>query len=159
MQPKNIGYDKALQKIRQYCAYQERNHREVKEKLYGFGLYKEDVEELISRMIEEGYLNEERYAVAFAGGKFRMKGWGKIKIRYALRQEKLSEYCITLALKSIDEADYSSKLEALYNEKLQSLKGEKNQFVRKQKIQSYLLQKGYEADRIMELIHQQEKDQ
>ena len=88
-----------------------------------------------------------------------MKGWGKIKIRYALRQEKLSEYCITLALKSIDEADYSSKLEVLYKEKLKSLKGEKNQFVRKQKIQSYLLQKGYEADRIMVLIHQQEKDQ
>ena len=157
MQQKNIGYDKALQKIRQYSAYQERNHREVKEKLYSYGLYKEDVEELISRMIEENYLNEERYAVAFAGGKFRMKGWGRIKIRYALRQEKLSEYCITLALKSIDEAEYSNKLEALYKEKLKSLKGEKNHFVRKQKLQAYLLQKGYEADRIMMLIQQQDK--
>lgn len=159
MQQKNIGYDKALQKIRQYCAYQERNHREVKEKLYGYGLYKEDVEELISRMIEENYLNEERYAVAFAGGKFRMKGWGRIKIRYALRQEKLSEYCITLALKSIDEAEYSNKLEALYKEKLKSLKGEKNHFVRKQKLQAYLLQKGYEADRIIALIQQQDKEE
>ncbi|MBP9099229.1 MAG: RecX family transcriptional regulator, partial [Ferruginibacter sp.] len=87
MERKNIGTEKARQKIRHFCSYQERSHQEVKEKLYGFGLYKVDVETLLSEMIEENYLNEERYAIAFAGGKFRIKKWGKVKIRYELKQK------------------------------------------------------------------------
>ncbi|MBU3713482.1 MAG: RecX family transcriptional regulator, partial [Ferruginibacter sp.] len=87
-----------MQKIKQFCAYQERSHREVKEKLFSYGLYKLQVDELLSRMIEENFLNEERYATAFAGGKFRMKGWGKVKIKYELKQQQVSEYCIRLAV-------------------------------------------------------------
>jgi regulatory protein len=94
MQPLNIGKEKALDKIVNYCSYQERSHTEVREKLFSFGLYKEQVEELITYLIGENYLNEERYAIAFAGGKFRMKGWGRIKIRYALKQHRISEFCI-----------------------------------------------------------------
>ena len=73
MERKNIGTEKALQKIKHFCSYQERSHQEVKEKLYSFGLYKADVELLLSQMIEENYLNEERFAIAFAGGRFRIK--------------------------------------------------------------------------------------
>ena len=87
---KNTGSEKALQKIRQFCSYQERTHQEVKDKLYGYGLYKKDVELLLTQMIEENYLNEERYAIAFAGGKFRIKKWGKIKIASELRIKKIS---------------------------------------------------------------------
>jgi regulatory protein len=152
IQPKNIGKEKALQKIRQYCAYQERNHREVKEKLYSFGLYKEEVETLVSQMIEENYLNEERYAVIFAGGKFRMKGWGKAKIKYALKQDGVSEFCIKKALSSIAEEAYQEKLLEIFEKKIQVLKTEKNLFTKKKKLQSYLLQKGYEGERVGKLL-------
>lgn len=153
MERKNIGTDAALQKIRQYCAYQERNHREVKEKLYSYGLYKEDVEELISRMIEENYLNEERYAIMFAGGKFRAKNWGRVKIRYELRQKGVSNYCLQKALASIDDTDYEEILQKLFDEKLRSLKSEKNIFIKKRKIRDFLLQRGFESELISALIH------
>jgi regulatory protein len=89
---KNIGTEKAWQKIKHYCAYQERSHAEAREKLYSFGLYRQEVETLLSQLIEENYLNEERFAVAFAGGKFRMKQWGKTKIKYELQQKRVSAY-------------------------------------------------------------------
>ena len=136
--------EKAFQKIKHYCAYQERSHREVKEKLYSFGLWKKDVEPILSQLIEENYLNEERFAQQFAGGKFRMKHWGKIKIQYELRQQQVSEYCIRKALASIREEDYQKTFEKLANQKLTSLKGEKNLFIKKRKLQDFLLQKGYE---------------
>src|ERR1700740_2162465 len=98
----SLTKEQALQKARHFCGYQERHHREVKEKLYGFGLYKNDVEELLSKLIEENYLNEERFAIQFAGGRFRIKQWGRVKIKYALKQKQVSEYCIKKALKAID---------------------------------------------------------
>ena len=69
MRPLNIGTEKALEKIKQYCAYQERCHSEVRNKLYGFGLNSEEIETIISTLIQENFLNEERFALAYAGGK------------------------------------------------------------------------------------------
>jgi regulatory protein len=140
-----VSKDQALQKAKHFCAYQERSHQEVKEKLYGFGLSKNDVEELLSVLIEENYLNEERFAIAFAGGKFRMKQWGRVKIKYELQQKRVSAYCIKKALAQIDEADYEKCLQKLANAKLATLKSEKNIFSKKSKLQSYLMQKGYES--------------
>ena len=114
MERKNIGTEKALQKIKHFCSYQERNHQEVKEKLYSFGLYKMDVEMLLSQMIEENYLNEERFAIAFAGGRFRIKKWGRVKIRYELKQKRISDYCIKIGLASIAEEDYIKTLQKLF---------------------------------------------
>ncbi len=153
IQPKNIGTEKALQKIRQYCSYQERNHREVKDKLYSFGLYRAEVESLLSKLIEENYLNEERYAIAFAGGKFRMNDWGRIKIRYHLKQQQVSDYCIRVALASIDQELYAEKLNKLFEARVDALKAEKNIFLKRQKTQTYLLQKGYENELVRELIN------
>lgn len=151
-QPLNIGTEKALQKIGQFCAYQERNHKEVKEKLYSYGLYKDQVEELISKLIQENLLNEERYAIAYAGGKFRAKDWGKNKIKYGLKQHQVSDYCIKKALKTIDDEDYVKTLQKLYVAKEKTLKSEKNIFIKKRKIQQYLMQKGYEVSLINELL-------
>ncbi len=153
-QPLNIGPEKALQKIGQFCAYQERNHKEVKEKLYSYGLYKDQVEELLSKLIQENFLNEERYAIAYAGGKFRAKDWGKNKIKYGLKQHQVSDYCIKKALKIIDEEEYVQKLQKLYTAKEKTLKSEKNIFIKKRKIQQYLMQKGYESSLINELLSQ-----
>ncbi len=141
---KNIGTEAAFRKIKHYCAYQERAHAEVKQKLYGYGLYKNEVEELISQLIEENYLNEERFAIAFAGGKFRIKQWGKTKIKYELAQKQVSAYCIKKALASISDEDYEKTLAKLVSDKLKTLKGEKNIFVKKSKLQNYLVGKGYE---------------
>jgi len=151
-QPLNIGTEKALQKIGQFCAYQERNHKEVKEKLYSYGLYKDQVEELISKLIQENFLNEERYAIAYAGGKFRAKDWGKNKIKYGLKQHQVSDYCIKKALKTIDDEEYVKTLQKLYAAKEKTLKSEKNIFIKKRKIQQYLMQKGYETSLINELL-------
>jgi len=151
-QPLNIGTEKAYQKIMHFCAYQERNHREVKEKLYSYGLYKNQVEDLLSKLIEENFLNEERYAIAFAGGKFRMKDWGKNKIKFGLKQQQVSDYCIKKALKTIDPDEYEEKLKKLFAAKEKTLKSEKNIFIKKKKIQQYLLQKGYEASLVNELL-------
>lgn len=150
--PLNIGTEKAIQKIKHFCAYQERNHREVKEKLYSYGLYKPQVEELISLLIEENFLNEERYAIAFAGGKFRMKGWGKNKIKYALRQQQVSDYCIRMGMNSINEEEYEKKLQQLFDQKLKTLKAEKNFFIKKRKLQDFLIQRGFETSLINKLL-------
>src|SRR5215212_8377851 len=103
---KKFSKEQAWPQIKQYCAYQERCHSEVKEKLYSYGLYKNDAEQLMAQLIEENYLNEERFAIQYAGGKFRMNQWGRVKIKYALRQMQVSEYSIKKALKQISESDY-----------------------------------------------------
>ena len=152
-QTKNIGTEKAFQKAKYYCAYQERSHAEVKKKLYGFGLYKNEVEILLSQLIEENYLNEERFAIAFAGGKFRIKQWGKTKIKYELKLRQIGDYNIKKALSQIEEEDYLKTLQKLAAEKLATLKSEKNIFIRKSKLQNYLVGKGYEFNLIGEILN------
>ncbi len=144
MRPLHIGLEKATQKIKYYCAYQERSHKEVRDKLYSFGLYKNEVEQLVADMVESDYLNEERFATAFAGGKFRMKGWGKMKIKAELKNRGVSEYCIKIGLARIDTVSYAASLEKLFNTRLQALKTEKNIFIKKRKVQQFLLQRGFE---------------
>jgi regulatory protein len=155
IQKKYFTKEQALQKAKHYCAYQERSHAEVKEKLYSFGLYKTEVEEALSLLIEENYLNEERFAIAFAGGKFRIKQWGKVKIKYELKQKHVSDYCIKKALQQIDETDYLKTLQQLFNTKLKTLKSEKNIFIKKRKLQDYLMQKGFESNLISQLLNKE----
>lgn len=143
----------AVPKIKQYCAYQERCHVEVRDKLYSYGLIKPEVEEIIYTLITENYLNEERFAIHYAGGKFRMKQWGKNKIKLALKQKQISEYCIKKALKVIDETEYEKAFQKLVEQKLRILKSEKNIFIKKRKLQDFLLQKGFENELIREEIN------
>jgi regulatory protein len=147
-----LNKELALKKAKYYCAYQERCHSEVKEKLYSLGLYKNAVEELVATLVEGNYLNEERFAIQFAGGRFRMKQWGKVKIKYELKKKQVSDYCIKKALAAIETDDYEKTLRKLFTQKKQSLKSEKNIFIKKRKINDYLMTKGFEADRINELL-------
>jgi regulatory protein len=137
----------AFQKIKQYCAYQERSHQATKEKLFSMGLYKKEVEIILSQLIEENYLNEQRYALQFVGGHFRTKKWGKIKIAAALKQQKVSTYNIQKALDEIDQTTYLSCLQRLTTIKWNTLKKE-TPLIKKAKTTSYLLQKGYESNLI-----------
>ena len=152
MNIKKLSWEQALPQVKQFCVYRERCHSEVKEKLYSLGLYKNDVEQLMAQLIEENYLNEERFAKQYAGGKFRMNQWGRVKIKYALRQKQVSDYSIKKGLKEISESDYKKTLQKLAEQKLKTLKGEKNIFVKKKKLQDYLLQKGYEGELVGEVI-------
>lgn len=152
MQQQKLTPQQALPKLKQYCAYQERCHSEAKEKLFSYSIYGDDADEIISKLIQEDYLNEERFALHFAGGKFRMKQWGKVKIRYELKQKQVSEYCIKKALNSIDGDEYFSVLEKLFQQKLKTLKSEKNIFIKKRKLQDFLLQRGFENDLVREMI-------
>jgi regulatory protein len=145
--------DQSFQKIKQYCAYQERSHSETKDKLYSFGLYKTDVEALLSKLIEENYLHEERYAQLFVGGHFRSKKWGRIKIKAALQQKKVSTYNIRIGLNEIDEAEYLKCLSQLAAQKWESLASEQ-WLNRMAKTTNYLLQKGYESNLIQAAIAQ-----
>jgi regulatory protein len=148
----SLSVDQAFEKAKYYCAYQERCHSEVKDKLYSLGLYQNQVEELISRLIEENYLNEERFAVQFAGGKFRMKHWGRVKISYEMKKKGVSPYNIKKGLQSIDADDYDKTFQKLSEDRVESLKNEKNIFTKKKKVQDYLLQKGYERDLINDVL-------
>ncbi len=130
-------------KIKRFCAIQERSHAEIREKLYSYGVFKKDVEKMIAELIGEGYLNEERFALQYAGGKFRMKKWGRVKIRYALKQKGVSPGNITTAIDEIVEEDYLKTLDRLAEKKWLLLKKE-HHLTRKAKAIQYLLQKGYE---------------
>ena len=145
--------EQSVPKIKQYCAYQERCHAEVRDKLYSFGLHKNEVEEIISTLITENYLNEERFAIHFAGGKFRMKQWGKIKIKQSLKFKQVSDYCIRKALKEIDSIEYQNTFHKLVEQKLKALKSEKNIFIKKRKLQDFLLQKGFESEMIRDAVN------
>lgn len=149
----NFTPDQSLPKIKQYCAYQERCHAEVRDKLYSFGLNKKEIDEIISILITENYLNEERFAIHYAGGKFRMKYWGKNKIKQALKYKQVSDYCIKKALKEIDNKEYEKTFQKLAEQKLKTLRSEKNIFIKKRKLQDFLLQKGYESDLIREVVN------
>lgn len=147
-----LSPEQALQKARHYCGYQERCHSEVQEKLYSFGLRKPQVEAALATLIEENYLNEERFAIQYAGGHFRLKNWGKVRIRYQLKQKQVSEYCIKKALAGIDEEEYERTLMKLAEQKWEKLNAEDGFLQRRKELQEYLLRKGYEADRVMAVL-------
>lgn len=149
----------AFVKMASFCAYQERCHQEVREKLQTFQLSTDEQDEVMSLLITENFLNEQRFAIAFAGGKFRVKGWGKTKIRYELQQRKISISCIQKALNEIDADDYYNKLQELATEKIEELKIKvtKMSAKDKSKVYQYLLSKGYESDLISEVLRELEK--
>jgi regulatory protein len=135
----------AKQKIQQYCAYQERSHLEVRNKLYGYGLNRSDVDEILTGLITDSFLNEERFAKAFAGGKFRMKKWGRIKITHALEAKGVSQNCIRIGLKEIEEGDYINTLRGLLKERTQGVTND-NLYVLRDGLSKYAIQKGYEPE-------------
>jgi regulatory protein len=150
-QAKKFTPQESLIKIYRYCAYQERSHQEVKNKLFEYGLRSGEVDELLARLITEGFLNEERFAKAFSGGKFRIKKWGRLKIQRELQHRGLTENCIVRGMKEIDAADYSKTLVALIRKKSTQTE-EKNLFKKRDKVARFAIAKGYEPDLVWEVI-------
>lgn len=136
-----------------YCSIQERSHQEVFTKLRDWGLDSEQADQIITSLISQNYLNEERFAKIFAISKFHQNKWGRIKIKYALKQKNLSDKCISIGLKEIDDKEYGNLCEELATKKLHSLKGE-NYLVKKQKAISFLNAKGFEYEIINNILEQ-----
>jgi regulatory protein len=146
---KYVSLKEAQQKLKNYCAYQERCHSEVTSKAFDLGLNIEETNILIAGLIEENYLNEERFAIQFAGGKFRVKQWGKIKINYELKAKFINPTIIKKALATIDLEDYYSTVTKLY--KAYYLKQKGLLQIKKIKTLKHLQLKGYEIDIINEV--------
>lgn len=140
--------------IYRYCQYQERCHAEVRNKLYELGCKTPEVEEVIASLIENNLLNEERFAKAYARGKFRMKHWGKQKIIQQLKLKKVSDYCIKKGLSEIDEDEYERVCLTIAEKKWQELKTVRNQRLKSARLYRYLLQKGFESNRITSAINE-----
>lgn len=145
----------ALAKAEHYCAYQERAQQEVRDKLYEWGLWPDAVEQTISELIAGGFLNEERFAKTFALGKFRQKGWGKIKIKQGLKFKRVPDVLIKKALVLIDGNAYIDMLTNMLTKKARTLP-EKDTFKRRYKLQQYALSRGYENDIILDVLKDSE---
>jgi len=149
-----ITYSQALEKLKYYCAYQERCHQEVKNKLWDFKLSQNERENIVVELISQNYLNEERFAESYAEGKFRIKKWGRVKIKQKLKEKQVSDYCIKKGLSAIEEEEYIETLTQLIRQKYYNIK-DTNLYKKKVKTINYCYQKGYETDLAWEILNKE----
>lgn len=151
----NLTLPEATKKLERYCAYQERCHMEVVHKLRDMGMIPEAIDLIVGHLIQEGYLNEERFARSYARGKFSIKKWGRNRIVMELKARQISVFNIRAALQEIDPGEYRDTLDALAEKRLGQLR-ESNPLKKKRKLADYLLYRGWEQqlvqDKVRELI-------
>ncbi len=152
---KPISFEAARNKAEAYCAYQERSQQEVRDKLFNMGLKAKECEELISYLIEYNFLNEARFAQAYVSGKFRIKNWGKNKIKQGLKLKKVPDGIIKKSLAAIDDEEYLAILEKIIEKKHNEL-GYKKDLKTKSKLVNYALSKGFESNFIFLLLKDKE---
>jgi regulatory protein len=152
MKPKKYhSVEDALEKMKKYCAYQERCHHDVRYKIIEYGVYGDDLEDIISELIQENYLNEERYAIAYVRGKFRQNNWGRNKIMVGLKAKHISDYCIKKGMQEIDEKIYLETASSIAK-KRKSIKKYANQWDQKNDLTNYLMSRGYEYEIIQDAL-------
>ncbi|WP_456423747.1 regulatory protein RecX [Lutibacter sp.] len=153
MKPKKTyTVNEATKILEHFCAYQERCHKEVEQKLYDLKMIPEAKEKIILHLLQHNFLNEERFAKAFVRGKFSIKKWGRIKIINELKFKNISKYNIKSALQEINEEDYFSTLQKIAIKKLKLLK-EPNTFKKKNKLTTFLISKGYEFELVYKIVN------
>jgi len=150
MYRKTLTKEQVLQKLRFYCRYQQRCQGEIRQKLFELGT-KKDHDQLINELIRENCLSDERFALAFVSGRFKMKQWGRKKIQQGLREKQVSDEVAQKALAQINKREYMIVLNKLAKERYSSLKHEQY-LIRRKKTMDYLMQKGYEVDLIKEAM-------
>jgi regulatory protein len=143
----------AYTKAGHFCAYQERSQQEVRDRLYEWGLWPEAVEGIISRLIAENFINEERFAKVYAKSKFNQKGWGKLKIKQGLKLKKVPDVLIKKALLGIADDDYLKCLENVLLKKAHTV-AERDPFKRKYKLHQYGISRGYESDLVADVMRE-----
>ena len=148
--------DEAQKKLENYCAYQERCHKDVRKKLKDMKMIPEAIDKIVVHLINHNFLNEERFAKAFVRGKFRIKKWGKNRLVRELKFKDVSKYAIDVALKEIDEADYFETLDELTQKRIAQV-NEKNIYKKKKKVADYLLYRGWESHLVYQKLNRVNK--
>ena len=148
---KTYSVDMALSKLQKYCSYQDRCHKEVFQKLKEMRMIPEASEKIIAALVDGNYLNEERFAMAFVRGKFKIKKWGKRRLKSELKQRNISNYLLCKSLKQIKDEEYNTTFEALANRKAASLSGTLP--IKKKKLADYLLYRGWESQKVYDKIN------
>lgn len=142
---KSLSKDQVLSKLQQYCAKQDRCQSEVIKKLSSFYLDVEEKEEIINSLIDDRFLDEDRFVQTYVKSKFNQNKWGKNKIRYSLEGKQVGRRFIENWIDSIDEEQYSITIQQLIQSKNNSIKND-DELKRKHKIAQYLAGKGYESE-------------
>lgn len=155
MDSNSLSISEIAQKLEYYCSYQERCHVEVNEKLKNFTITADDKDKIIVHLINENFLNEERFALVFSMGKFHQKKWGKIRIKNELKARKISDYLITKSLKEIPATEYEVTFHLLAEKHWDAIT-EKNALKKRKKCCDYLLRKGWESNWVYEKVKQLE---
>jgi regulatory protein len=150
---KSYSLEQALSRLQRYCTYQDRCHIEVERKLTEMRMIPQAKEQIIISLIEDDYLNEERFALAFVKGKFRIKKWGRIRLKAELKKRKISKYLIKSALEQISEKDYLFTFEELANRKANSIKAD-SILLKKKKLADYLIYRGWESSLVNNKVNQ-----
>lgn len=145
----------ALAKLQRYCAYQDRCHQEVRTKLIDLGMYGDELEEIMAQLIEEKFLDEERFTRSYVRGKFRINKWGKVRILQELKKRKISDYCIRKGMEEIPEQDYIEQARQVILKKDAVLK-EENDYKRRNKLAAHALRRGYEAELVWQIVKELE---
>ncbi|HZW78191.1 MAG TPA: regulatory protein RecX [Flavobacteriaceae bacterium] len=152
-QKKTYTVEEAIGRMERYCAYQERCHKEVEQKLWEMQMIPEARDHIILHLIQHDFLNESRFAQAFARGKFRTKKWGKIRIVQELKLRNISAYNIKLALKEIPDSDYYATFEQLFQKRMAQLSQERDGAKKRKKLVDYLFYRGWESEMVYDAIN------
>jgi len=142
-----------VEMMRKYCLYTDRCHKDVRSKLLKEKVYGDELEQIMAVLIEEDFLNEERFSKAYANGKFKQNKWGRKKIQMELRQRGVSDYCIKKGLEEIDDEDYDEMVGKLWEKKWEQTR-ESNAYKKKQKVMNYMIGKGYGYDEVKRVVEE-----
>lgn len=148
---KSYTVEEAQRKMEHYCAYQERCHDEIIQKLKSLNMIPQAIDTIVVHLIDNNFLNEERFACSFARGKFRIKHWGKRRIINELKARNISKYNIDRALKEIPNEEYLETFHLIADKQWDTI-NENNLLKKKKKVMDYLLRKGYESNLVQEKI-------
>ncbi len=150
---KTYTVEEALKRMERYCSYQERCHKEVNQKLYSMYMIPEAIDQIVVKLMQDNFLNEERYAKAFVSGKFRIKKWGKQRLTRELKQKDIGKTLITMALQTITDQDYIETFDALAEKKAESIR-ETNVLKKRKKLADYLLYRGWESHLVYDKVNE-----
>jgi len=151
---KTYTVDEAIKRMERYCAYQERCHKEVQQKLHEMRMIPLAIDQIVDHLIRNNFLNETRFAQAFARGKFRAKKWGRNRIVNELKMRQISTFNIKIALKEIPDSDYYKTFEALAEKRLHQLSSEKNLQKKRKKFADYLFYRGWESELVYSKLNE-----